>query len=137
MLLLLLASALTAACDEDEAPVTNLDRIDLRLLEPAADDTLDATRPFDFTWAYSQPPNGQFRRWLELSASPDFNERETRTITGNGYQSGRLLSQFRTMLDTSPTQPDPPKTWYWRMRLSTGSAMVTPWTETRRFYVAE
>ncbi len=137
VLLLLLTGTLTTACGEDEAPATNLDRIDLRLLEPAADDTVDATMPIDFTWAYSEPPNGQFRRWLELSTSPDFGERETTLSTGNGYQSGELLAQFRKMVSTPPGQTDLPTTWYWRVRLSISNAMVTPWTEPRRFYVAE
>ena len=137
VLLLLLASILTTACDEDEAPATNLDRIDLRLLEPAAEDTLDAAMPIDFTWSYSEPPNGQFRRLLELSTSPDFNEGETSLSTGNGYQSGRLFSHIRRMIDRIPGQPDPPTTWYWRVRLSAENAMETAWTETRRFFVAE
>ena len=135
--LLLLVSVLTTACGEDEPAATNLDRIDLRLLEPADDDTVDVSGFVDFTWSYSEPPNGQFTRRLELSTSPDFGEGATKLHTGNGYQSDRLLSYIRTSINRPPGQADLPTTWYWRVRLDAGNAMVTDWTETRRFSIAE
>ena len=137
VLVLLLASALTTACGEDEAPATNLDRIDLRLLEPAADDTVSATELIDYTWDYSEAPNGQFRFMLQVSTSPDFDEGETILATGNGYKNGHLgIKKFRTRPSIIPDQPTP-ETLYWRMRLSAESAMVTAWTETHRFFIAE
>ena len=135
--MLLLTCLLITACGEDETPATNLDRVDLRLLEPAAEDTVAAVdKLIDYTWEYSEAPNGQFRYTLQVSSSPDFGEGETILATGNGYQDGHLrTTKFRTRPYIRPDQPDP-DALYWRMRLSTGNAMIQSWTETRRFYIA-
>ncbi len=137
VLLLLLAGTLTTACGEDLAAATNLGRINLRLLEPAANDTVDATMPIDFTWAYSESPNGQFSRQLQLSTSPDFGDGETTLASGNGYQSGRLLAHIWATVDRPPGQTELPTTWYWRVRLLAENGMRTPWTEAHRFHAAE
>ena len=137
VLLLLLSSVLTTACGEDEAPATNLDRADLRLLEPAADDTVAAIDGLiDYRWEYAERPNGQFRYTIQVSSSPDFDDGETILGTGNGYQGGHLrITQYRTRPYVTPDRRTP-EALYWRMRLSAGSAMVTAWTETRRFFIA-
>ncbi len=138
VLVLLLISVLATACGEDEEPATNLDRVELRLLEPAAEDTVAVVDGLvDYRWVYSERPDGQFSYTIQVSSSPDFSSRETITGTLNGYQNGHLsTTRFRTRPYVRPDQPDP-EALYWRMRLSTGSAMVTPWTETHRFFIAQ
>ena len=119
-----------SACDTDEPDATNLSGIELRILSPAPDDTVDGTTRVTFSWELSEEPNGQFGYFHQLSRSATFHEDSTGNASSNGFQSGLVLSHITT-LQSSPSAPSS-EVWYWRIQMS-ADGYVSPWVE-RRFF---
>ncbi|MDZ4701282.1 MAG: hypothetical protein SH809_16340 [Rhodothermales bacterium] len=128
--LLILGVLSLSGCDTDEPDATNLADIDVRILTPAPDDTVDGTTRVTFSWELSEEPNGQFGYFHQLSRSATFHEDSTRNAASNGFQGDLKLSHITT-LQTSPSAPAS-EVWYWRIQMS-ADGYVSPWVE-RRFF---